>query len=230
MHRGFIKLHRKMLQWEWKDRPLTLALFIHLLMSANFKDTTWQGISISAGQVVVGRKKLSIETGLSEQQVRTALERLKTTNEITIKTTNKYSIISITNWNLYQDSNQQIPNKQPTNNQQITTSKECKERKECKEKNIGLRPLYISENLWNDFLAVRKAKKAPMTETALNGIQREADKAGISLENALQECCSRGWQGFKAEWYLNENRKGNHNGKQSNANAELEAFLAKLGD
>lgn len=58
----------------------------------------------------------------------------------------------------------------------------------------------VSSSVWSDFLAVRKAKKAPMTQAALDGIQREADKAGWALEDALKECCTRGWQSFKAEW------------------------------
>ena len=58
----------------------------------------------------------------------------------------------------------------------------------------------VSESVWSDFLKVRKAKKSPMTETALEGISREAEKAGWSLEDAIRECASRGWVGFKAEW------------------------------
>lgn len=58
----------------------------------------------------------------------------------------------------------------------------------------------VSQSTWQDFLKIRKAKKAPMTDAALQGIDREAKKAGWSLESALQECCLRGWQGFKAEW------------------------------
>jgi len=51
-----------------------------------------------------------------------------------------------------------------------------------------------------DFLAIRKAKKAPLTPTALDGIRREAATVGLTLESALRTCCERGWQGFKAEW------------------------------
>lgn len=62
------------------------------------------------------------------------------------------------------------------------------------------RPSSVSESVWSDFLAVRKAKKAPLTQTALDGIQREAAKAGMGLADALALCCARGWQGFKADW------------------------------
>jgi hypothetical protein len=63
----------------------------------------------------------------------------------------------------------------------------------------------VSEKIAHDFIALRKAKKAPVTETALSGIKREADKAGYSFERALQTCCERGWVGFKAEWVVDKN-------------------------
>lgn len=58
----------------------------------------------------------------------------------------------------------------------------------------------VTESVWADFLTLRKTKKAPVTETALVKIRNEAVRAGVSLEDALRECCSRGWQGFKADW------------------------------
>lgn len=61
-------------------------------------------------------------------------------------------------------------------------------------------PEGVSESVWTDFLTVRRAKKAPLTQTALDGIEREAKKAGIGLHDALAMCCARGWQGFKADW------------------------------
>lgn len=54
--------------------------------------------------------------------------------------------------------------------------------------------------LWSDFLVLRKAKNLPITQTALDGIQREAEKAGLTMAQAIQTCCERGWGGFKADW------------------------------
>ena len=62
-----------------------------------------------------------------------------------------------------------------------------------------LKPDSVPEQVWNDFIKIRKAKKAPLTQTALSGIEREAETAGWTLEDALTECVSRGWQGFKAD-------------------------------
>jgi uncharacterized protein YdaU (DUF1376 family) len=67
-----------------------------------------------------------------------------------------------------------------------------------KEKTVT--PDGVSGSVWTDFLQIRKAKKAPMTDTALAGIAREAEKAGLTLQRAIEISCERGWQSFKADW------------------------------
>ena len=62
-------------------------------------------------------------------------------------------------------------------------------------------PADVPAGVFVDFLTIRKAKRAPLTNTALDGIRREADKAGLSLADALAVCCERGWVGFRADWY-----------------------------
>ncbi|MEI6730474.1 MAG: hypothetical protein WCL30_04375 [Pseudomonadota bacterium] len=130
MSPGFFKIHRKIKKWEWYSEPNVFCLFMHLLTDANFEDRKWQGKTIKAGQLVTGRSTLAISTGLSEQQIRTALNKLKSTGEITVQSTNSYSIITVTNWRDYQDNNQQdnqrITSEQPASNQRITTPKEVK--------------------------------------------------------------------------------------------------------
>jgi len=90
------------------------------------------GKTIKRGQLVAGRLELSKNTGISEQSIRTSLVKLKSTSEITIKTTNKYSVISINNYDEYQQSTNKLTNNQPTTNQQLTTNEEYK--KDNKEK------------------------------------------------------------------------------------------------
>lgn len=65
----------------------------------------------------------------------------------------------------------------------------------------------VAPEVWDGFLKVRKAKKAPVTQAALAGIEREAGKAGWTLNGALTECCARGWAGFKAEWVKSDTEK-----------------------
>lgn len=94
------------------------------------------------------------------------------------------------------------------------TETEEEKEKNYKKKKIDVpKPENVSDETWQDFLKHRKAKKAPVTQTAINRIASEAVKAGWTLEQALQETIMRGWQGFKAEW-INNNQQGNNHGKQ----------------
>ena len=116
---GWIKIHRKILDWEWYNDMNTKILFLHLLLTANHEDKKWRGHNILRGQKITSREHLAEETGLSVQQVRTSLNKLKSTNEITIKTTNKNTLITIEKYNDYQinerENNQQ--SNQRSNNQ-----------------------------------------------------------------------------------------------------------------
>jgi len=141
---GWIKLHRKILTWGWWDDHNTSRLFITLLMLATHKESDYRGIKLRPGQVYTGIKKLAKFSGISAQSIRTSLKRLKSTHELTIKSTSKYSIITIINFASYQtnepDANIQIntqTNKQLTNNQQATNYiQECKELKKVKKKEL----------------------------------------------------------------------------------------------
>lgn len=104
---GWICLHRKLREWEWYSDRNTCAVFFELLLTANFKPSRYMGIDIPIGSTVTGRETLAKTLGLSEQNVRTALIHLKSTNELTIKNYSKFSVISIVNWIKYQDTNQQ---------------------------------------------------------------------------------------------------------------------------
>ena len=86
-----------------------------------------------------------------------------------------------------------------TNNHKPLTNNQLVNKK-TKQKKVAEKPDGVTEQVWDDFLLTRKEKKAPLTQTALDLIKSEAEKAGISLNDALSMACSRGWQSFKAEW------------------------------
>lgn len=134
---GWIKLHRKMLEWEWYDDINVCRLWMHLLLKANHKDNRWKGVDVKAGQLITGRLSLSDETGLTEQQVRTALKKLKSTGEVTSKIYSKFSLITITSWDEHQhdnqQDNQQVTSKQPASNHK----QECKEYKNDKKETLS---------------------------------------------------------------------------------------------
>ena len=99
---GHIKLHRKIQQWEWYGDPNMVALWIHLLINANWEDNQWRGITIKRGQFVTSLNALAVETGLSVSQVRTCLNRMRDSNQIACETTNQMTKITICNYDSYQ--------------------------------------------------------------------------------------------------------------------------------
>ena len=124
---GYIKIFRTIQDWEWIGNPNMVCLWFHLLLLANWEDEDCRGFIVPRGSLVTTRKQLASITGLTEQQVRCCAKNLQNSQQITIKTTNKYSLITICNYESYQGSGgAQQPAKKPTNNQQNrqqTTSK-----------------------------------------------------------------------------------------------------------
>lgn len=147
---GWVRFHRKITQWEWYTEPNVFRVFFHLIVLANHKDNTWRGIEVKRGQLITSYSKLAVELELSVQQIRTVLDKLELTHEITRQSTSKYTVVTIENYNEYQNKEQDInkqdntqDNKQITNNQQginkqITTNKNDKNDKNENNDNISM--------------------------------------------------------------------------------------------
>lgn len=211
---GFIKLHRKLVRWGWYTNYVVKDVFLHCLLSASHKDFEWQGQTIKKGQFVTGRKQLANDLGFSEQQIRSALKKLESTQELTIKTTNKYSIITVNNWEDYQCSDEKstntLTNEQPTNNQQITTKQEYKEinniykeRKDKKKESYNdILKEHVSDDdlreLFVEFIKMRKLIKAPMTDRALKILIKkvfELEPHNLERQKKLLEnSIANGWK------------------------------------
>lgn len=133
---GWVKLHRKFTKWGWYQKSEMVHLFLHFLLTANHEDGEWQGNKIKRGQFITGLHSLQKDTGISIQKLRTCMEHLKSTSEITIKTTNKFRIITIVKYDYYQQDDRKATSKLTynlTNNQQTTNNKQ--EIQEDKNKN-----------------------------------------------------------------------------------------------
>ncbi len=126
MERGYVKLWRKTLDSGLLTNPTAWQLFGYLLLSATRKPhkviVAGSTIELAPGEIVTRRRKISEDLNISEQSVRTAISLLKANQVITTKATNKYTIISLVNWDVYQEN---APADQPTestiNNQELTS-------------------------------------------------------------------------------------------------------------
>lgn len=147
---GWVKIHRSILDWQWWPDDNMLRLWLYLIITANIEDRKWRNITVKRGQLIVTRKELSETLNISEQSIRTCLNRLEESGEINRQITNKYTIVTICKFDTYQikekpinqQINQQSTNNQPTTNQQ--TEKETspqtplknKDTEECKNRRI----------------------------------------------------------------------------------------------
>ncbi len=144
---GWVKLYRSILQWEWWDDPKATRLFIYCLIKANPKDRKWRGRTIERGTFITSYSSIKNDTRLTVQEIRTAINHLKSTGEITTETTNELTKITITNYDKYQDTpqaeqqtnqqaEQQAGNKQATNEQQASNNNEEYKNVRIKEVNF----------------------------------------------------------------------------------------------
>ena len=133
MNRGYVRLWRKSLDKGWIKNHKLWAFWTYCLMKASYKEfdaiVGLQIVHLMPGQFIFGRKKAAKETGLTEQEIRTIIAFLKKCGNLTIKTTNKFSVITIINWSIYQgeetENNHQI-NQPLTNKEPHTNIKELK--------------------------------------------------------------------------------------------------------
>ncbi|WP_288339176.1 hypothetical protein [uncultured Allobaculum sp.] len=210
MDRGWVKLYRQITEWEWFTDPPTAHLFVYLLAAANREPTKYKGVEIPAGGLTTSRDALSKATGLSVKQVRTALDHLKRTGEVAIKTTNKYTLVIVNNWDNYQGDGQQRANNRPTIGQQSATNKNVRSKEVKKERK---KPIYdacsvIQEryhspkliDAWMAFLEMRKLKKKPVsTERALTLLMKDLDRYGQTDDQkiaVLEQSVKNSWQGL----------------------------------
>lgn len=107
---SYIKLHRKMLQWEWYDHDNTKILFLHLLLTASWKESRWHGITLQPGELIRTNENLGQELGKSIKQIRAALENLKRTGEVATRFESGIRIITVKNWDQYQKEGSQTGN------------------------------------------------------------------------------------------------------------------------
>lgn len=166
----YIKLSRKLLDWEWYGNINTCRLFVHMLLKANWKDGKFEGKVIPRGSFVSSIGILANETSLTNDEVRTALKHLISTKEVTKQSYSKYTVFTVSNYAEYQDVPKQNPNQIPSSSHSIPnlfpTIEEKKEWKEINNKNTMCKAdaLALFENLWK--LYPNKKGKGQVSDAA----------------------------------------------------------------
>lgn len=174
---GYIKIHRNILEWEWWSDINTYRLFTYMILRANWKDGKFKGLDIKKGSFVSSVRKLSEETNLTENEIRTAIKHLIKTNEITSKTHGKFTVFTVNNYLLYQEDNEQLTSKSQADNEQITDKSQTDNEQ-----------LTSSSQPVNDLLTPIEEKKESNNTTVSNETVCQTDvRLIVETWNKLQE-------------------------------------------
>jgi len=173
----------------FKDRrPPWVKLYRDIL-----DDLEWHELDPLAAKVLVMLWLIASENDGRIPDNKTLAFRLRLSE---LKT--KEIIIKLSHW-LEQDDINAISERYQSDSTETETEVEKEKEKETKA------PEGVSPEVWDSFVKQRKTSRAVITQSVIRSIQKEADKAGWSLEQALAECAARGWRGFKADWVANKN-------------------------
>ena len=201
----FIKIDRNIQSWRWYQDANTLQMFIHLIINANVSEASFQTIVVQRGQLVTSQDHLAKDLGTSRQSVRTALKHLISTNEITIKSYPKFSVITVVNYDRYQ---RKQPSNQPATNQQLT-SNQPQYKKDIT--NVISKNERSKEDIFADFAQgdevlldalqkfekMRKDIRKPLSADAKNLLLKKLQKFPHSQwVDVLEQSILNSWQGL----------------------------------
>lgn len=248
---GWIKLYRKLKDSLVFDNPELLKVWIWCLLKATHDDYTQmiglQEVELKKGQFIFGRKVAANELKMSESKTYRLIKKLENMQNLNIKANNKFSVITIENWEIYQSDNnnneqqseQQMNNKRTTNEQQMNTNKNIKN-----NKNISIYSIFDSysdntdlRQALRDYSIMRNKIKAPLTERAvtllLNKLDALASTDDLKIK-LLENATLSNWKSvypLKEERQQDKSRQGKpnkfHNFIQSEENQDLDAIADK---
>lgn len=200
----FIKIYRSILSWEWYKNQNTKDVFLHLLLRTNYKDVNFEGVVIKRGEIATSYENIANSLNLSIQEVRTAIRHLKSTGEITAKRYPKFQVITITNYNRYQEKpTDSLTIKQQSTNSQITIDQHQVKNIEEINNNINISSSAharedaddningLFERFWNAYPKQCGYDKA---RTAFSKLNPDSQLLDTMLKAIAEQKLSRQWQ------------------------------------
>ena len=140
---GYMKLFRKISEWEWYDDPVTFKVFLHFLITARWQDGSWHGIEIKRGEVLESLPSIALKNGLTVRNVRTAIHHLIDTNSVTIRKVGRCHIYKVSEYEKYQvrhdfrqEDDREVTENRQDSDRKVTAHKERKESKEGKKERV----------------------------------------------------------------------------------------------
>lgn len=198
--KGWIKLHRSILNWEWYADMPTRVLFLHLLLSANYKNQVWRGQEIPRGSCLTSLRELAKQTGLTVKQVRRAMANLERTHDVVSKRTQLCTVISLCNYETYQSSKEDEGTQKGTQEGTQKGTATIERRKEIKNIRWDNYPNLDNDafrEAWEQKLEHRRQRKdKPWTEITVKQKLKTFNGWGSAVAiAALQQSVENNWAG-----------------------------------
>lgn len=230
---NYIKLNRKMLDWEWYNNQNTKDVFIHCLLKANWKDGKFQGVDVPRGSFISSYANIAVELGISVKSVRTAINHLIRTSELASKGYSKFSLFTVVKYEQYQEKGKQIGKQGASKGQAKGNNRRKKEGK--KERNIYSDIPELQKAIL-DFIDHRKQIKDPMTDRAVELMIRELNKLSsdttVQIE-ILNQSILNGWKGIfelkQKENKASNNRFNNSVNKRDYSDMDFNSLIDNFG-
>lgn len=238
LSRGCVLIARSLDESDIFQNEKWLKVWIWCLIQANHKGRSvpvnigrsTSVVFVERGQFIFGRNQAAKKLNMPPSTVRNIMDKLKKCKNLDIKEDSHYSLVTIIDYDIYQDlenykgqAKGQAEDKQRTGGgQPKDTTIYVKNEKNVKKKDTVKKPESVPDQIWNDWLIIRKNKKLTLTETALNGVIKQAEIAGMSIEQAIRISVENSWAGFKAEWV--------NKAQQSNGNLRAQALKQQTDD
>lgn len=203
MNGNYIKFYRSFLEWEWWHDPNTCRVFIYILLRANWTDKVWKGVTIKRGSFVSSLSKMANDTDLSIDKIRTTLKHLRDTKVITTETTPKYTVITVLNYDKYQNDTEQntkedtkdVPKQIPNKSQQHKNNKN----------NKNIKNIYSAAVIphLNEKAGTHFREDTQATERLLSARAKEGYTIDDMIKVIDKKC--EEWKGTEFEKYLRPN-------------------------
>lgn len=224
---GWIKIHRKIEDWQWASNPVMFYFWIKLLVIVNWEDKEWEGQIVERGSIITSIAKLASKLSLSPKQVRTCIDRLKKGKQIITETASKWTKITICNYEDYQgcaETEGQAKGKQ--SGKQRATTKEIKE-----DKNIPplskerVPPLTERQKNFYDSLLPFLGKYDKKMLRDFYDYWSEPNRQNTKMKCELQET----WylEGRLATWKRKEDEKATKRTQQATKPTKLDQYKAQ---
>ena len=198
---GFIKLSRRLTDWEWADDPSMLAVWVHCLLAANWRDYRYHGQTIPRGCFLTSYKSFSERCGLSESTVRRCFEKLEKTGEIHRQVTHRGTLVKVLKYAVFQDSENAGPHADEQTGEQTGehAGEQTGEQQEKKRRNKEIKKNRDRENISS--VIQTETETGTDAQPALSEIISFVSSECLTIdpERFFSYYTRKGWQGV-TDW------------------------------